>query len=98
MLAFASLILAPHIKAEDLKVFVMLPSVWAPSPEYKETKGVTADYVLRSPMERSAAASGSALVDGCKHSREVADIFTFKSPLSTRSSGPSLLTQSSHCG
>ena len=25
--------------------FVMLPSVWAPSPDYKEAKGVVANYV-----------------------------------------------------
>ena len=25
--------------------FVMLPSVWAPSPDYKEAKGVIANYV-----------------------------------------------------
>src|ERR1700733_7413138 len=25
--------------------FVMLPAVWAPSPDYKEAKGVTANYV-----------------------------------------------------
>jgi uncharacterized protein YbjT (DUF2867 family) len=25
--------------------FVMLPSIWAPSPDYKEAKGVMANYV-----------------------------------------------------
>ena len=27
--------------------FVMLPAVWAPSPDYKEAKGVIANYVER---------------------------------------------------
>ena len=36
--------------------FVMLPAVWAPSPDYKEAKGVIANYVealsLRHPLAR----------------------------------------------
>ena len=32
--------------------FVMLPSVWAPSPDYKEAKGVIATMSRRSPRPR----------------------------------------------
>src|SRR5215469_18708993 len=32
--------------------FVMLPAVWAPSPDYREAKGVIANYVQASPRQR----------------------------------------------
>src|SRR5713101_9683299 len=42
---------------------VMLPAVWAPSPDYKEAKGVIAK-LCRGADQGSAPAGGSALVDG----------------------------------
>ena len=45
--------------------FVMLPAVWAPSPDYKEAKGVIANYV--EALTRTARPrAGSAFVDGCE--------------------------------
>jgi uncharacterized protein YbjT (DUF2867 family) len=35
--------------------FVMLPAVWVPSPDYKEAKGVIANYVERSRRQRRRA-------------------------------------------
>jgi hypothetical protein len=43
--------------------FVMLPAVWAPSPDYREAKGVIAK-LCRGADQGSAPAGGSALVDG----------------------------------
>ncbi len=54
----------PAAIAQALKgvegAFVMLPSVWAPSPDYKEAKGVIANYVealTRAPPPRVVALS-----------------------------------------
>ena len=43
--------------------FVMLPAVWAPSPDYKEAKGVIANYV-EALTKAAAAAGGCAFVNG----------------------------------
>jgi hypothetical protein len=43
--------------------FVMLPAVWAPSPDYREAKRVIANYV--EALTKAAAAGGSVLLDGC---------------------------------
>jgi hypothetical protein len=51
--------------------FVMLPSVWAPSPDYKEAKGVIANYV--EAHQGSAAASCCAFVDGCEQNQRARD-------------------------
>jgi hypothetical protein len=52
--------------------FVMLPSVWAPSPDYKE--GQRRDCKLcRGAHQGSAAASGCAFVDGCEQNQRAWD-------------------------
>jgi uncharacterized protein YbjT (DUF2867 family) len=39
--------------------FVMLPAVWAPSPDFKEAKGVIANYVeARITLENGAVVAG----------------------------------------
>ena len=43
--------------------FVMLPGVWAPSPDYREAKGVIANYV-DALTKVVTPAGGSALIDG----------------------------------
>src|SRR3984893_15067830 len=38
--------------------FVMLPAVWAPSPDFKETKGVIANSVEATPQARPPRGAG----------------------------------------
>ena len=47
---------------------VMLPAVWAPSADYKEAKGRDCE-LCRGAHQGSAAAGGSAFVDGCEQDR-----------------------------
>jgi putative NADH-flavin reductase len=52
--------------------FVMLPAVWAPSPDYKEAKGRDCK-LCRGAHQCSAAASGCAFVDGCEQDQRAWD-------------------------
>ena len=52
--------------------FVMLPAVWAPSPDFKEAKGVIANYV-EALTKRRAAAGRRALVDGREQNQRAGD-------------------------
>jgi hypothetical protein len=67
----AAAIAAPSKGVEG--AFVMLPAVWAPSPDYREAKGVTANYVaeaqrgsgpplIRSPKRTSLPLQNSSAV------------------------------------
>src|SRR5271156_6202916 len=44
--------------------FVMLPTVWAPSPDYKEAKGVIANYV--EALAKAAPPRGGARTGGAR--------------------------------
>ena len=47
--------------------FVMLPAVWAPSPDFKESQGRDCQLCsVRRFHQGSAAAGGGAFVDGCE--------------------------------
>src|SRR5271169_3005152 len=52
--------------------FVMLPAVWAPSPDYKEAKGVIANYV-EALTKAAPPRVGSAFVDGCEQDQRAWD-------------------------
>ena len=52
--------------------FVMLPAVWAPSPDYKEAKGVIANYV-EALTKAAPPASGRTFVDGCEQNQRAGD-------------------------
>jgi len=52
--------------------FVMLPAVWAPSPDYKEAKGVIASYV-EALTEAAPPRVVSALVDGRQQNQRARD-------------------------
>ena len=57
-------------------VFVMLPAVWAPSPDYKEAKGVIANYV--EALTKAAPPRVVALsVDGCEQNQRARDDHRF---------------------
>ena len=52
--------------------FIMLPAVWAPSPDFREAKGVIANYV-EAMTKVVAPAGGSALVDGRESNKRSGD-------------------------
>ena len=52
--------------------FVMLPAVWAPSPDYKEARGVIANY-FEALMNAAPPRGGSAFVDGRRQDQRARD-------------------------